>query len=77
MTRKNLTISEEAYNALSRRKRQTESFSDVILRLAKISKERGTLSAYLKKIGPDRELANNVERASHRLRKVKLRNAQF
>lgn len=32
---KNVTISEEAYNALKRRKLQAESFSDAVLRLAK------------------------------------------
>jgi predicted CopG family antitoxin len=76
MAHKTLTISEEAYNALSHLKNQNESFTDVILRLSK-QREAGRLSDYIKTIAPDRELADNIEKASRRLRKAKLRNVDF
>lgn len=41
MTSKNISITEEAYDALQRHKRQNESFTEIILRL---TKTRGKLS---------------------------------
>ena len=76
MGHKTLTISEEAYNALSSLKNQNESFTDVILRLSK-QREMGRLSDLIKRIAPDLELADNVEKASRRMRKAKLRKAKF
>ncbi len=76
MAHKTLTISEEAYNALSNLKNENESFTDVILRLSK-QKEMGKLSDLIRKIAPDNELASNVENASRRLRKAKLRKVNF
>lgn len=76
MAHKTLTISEEAYNALSKLKNENESFTDVILRLSK-QREMGKLSDLIRKIAPDNELANNVEKASRRLRKAKLRKANL
>ena len=76
MAHKTLTISEEAYNALSNLKSQNESFTEVILRLSK-QREIGRLSDFVKKLAPDRELADNVEKASRRLRKAKLRKVGF
>ena len=71
MARKTLTISEEAYNALSNPKNKNESFTDVILRLSK-QMEIGKLSDLIKKIAPDEELADNIEKASRRMRSRKL-----
>ena len=76
MAHKTLTISEEAYNALSNLKNENESFTDVILRLSK-QKEMGKLSDFIRKIAPDNELADNVESASRRLRKAKLHKVNF
>jgi len=76
MTRKTLAISEEAYEALSRLKKKNESFTKVILRLAD-QKKHGKLSDYLRKLGPDEELANNIERVSKRLRSSRLRPAKL
>jgi len=76
MADKTLTISEEAYDALSHIKSQNESFTDVILRLSK-RREVGRLSEYVKTIAPDPELADNIEKASQRLRKIKLRKMNF
>lgn len=76
MAHKTLTISEEAYNALSKLKNENESFTDVILRLSK-QREMGKLSDLIRKIAPDNELANNVGKASRRLRKAKLRKANL
>jgi predicted CopG family antitoxin len=72
MAHKTLTISEEAYQALNSLKDRNESFTDVILRLSK-QRERGTLSELIKRIAPDKELADKVEEASRRMRKTKLR----
>jgi predicted CopG family antitoxin len=72
MAHRTLTISEEAYNALSNLKNKNESFTDVILRLSK-QEEIGKLSDLIKKIAPDQELADNIEKASTRMRRTKLR----
>ena len=76
MADKTLTISEEAYDALSHLKSQNESFTDVILRLSK-RREVGRLSDYVKTVAPNRELADNIEKTSRRLRKIKLRKVNF
>lgn len=76
MGHKTLTISEEAYDALNSLKNQNESFTDVILRLSK-QREMGRLSDLIKRIAPDLELANNVEKASRRMRKAKLLKTKF
>ncbi len=76
MAHKTLTISEEAYNALSSLKNQNESFTELILRLSK-QRKIGSLSEFIRKIAPDQELAENVEVVSRRLRKTKLRRASF
>jgi predicted CopG family antitoxin len=76
MAHKTLTISEEAYDALSRLKNGNESFTDVILRLSK-QKEIGKLSDYIRTIAPSKELADNIEKASRRLRKARLRKVNL
>jgi len=76
MAHKTLTISEEAYDALNSLKNQNESFTELILRLSR-QKRIGSLSEFIKKIAPDQGLAENVELASRRLRKTKLRRASF
>jgi len=73
---KTLTISEDAYRALYKLKRDRESFTDVVLRLAK-QKEIGSLSDYLETAGPDDELARNIEETSKRLRSLRRRRVKL
>jgi predicted CopG family antitoxin len=61
MDHKTLTVSEEAYNALSLVKGKDESFTKVILRLAK-RRSRGDLLDYVRSMPPNEELASAIER---------------
>lgn len=76
MAHKTLTISEEAYQSLSRLKKNSESFTRVILRLTK-QNEVGTLSEYIKTVEPDEELARSIEQASRRLRSLRLQRVKL
>ncbi len=71
MAHKTLTISEEAYNALSRLKTKNESFTKVILRLAG-KKSKGSLLEYLRSMGPDHELADQLEKVVGERSRVRL-----
>ncbi len=76
MSHKTIRISEEAYNALVRMKRENESFTDTILRLA----SKGNAQAFLdfvKKLPPSEDLAHNIEIARTRARKARLRKVKF
>jgi predicted CopG family antitoxin len=77
MAHKNITISEEAYNALATRKKENESFTDVILR---VMSDKGKASSLLKLVEswtPDEDLASNIESAMKRTRRVKLRRVKM
>ena len=56
MGHKTLTISEEAYEALARLKRERESFTDAIIRLTKKA-DKGSLLDYVRSLEPDNEFA--------------------
>ena len=60
MGHRTLTVSDEAYNALSKMKKERESFTETILRLTKRT-EKGTLIEYIKTLEPDEELASTLE----------------
>lgn len=60
MAHKTLTISEEAYQALSRLKVHGESFTEVILRITARNK-RGSLLEYVRSQHPDEEFAKTLE----------------
>ena len=60
MGHRTLTVSDEAYNALSKMKKERESFTEAILRLTKRT-EKGTLIEYIKTLEPDEELASTLE----------------
>jgi len=75
MAHKTLTVSEEAYNALARLKSKDESFTKVILRLAR-KKEKGNLLEYLRSISPDHELADKLEKVLEERKKIHLRNRE-
>jgi len=60
MGHRTLTISDEAYNALSKMKKERESFTETILRITDKT-EKGTLLDYIKTLNPDEDLATNLE----------------
>jgi predicted CopG family antitoxin len=70
MTRKSVTLSLEAYEALRSIKRPGESFSDLVVR---ITSPKGKLSEHLDEIGPDEELASLVERTHEELNAIRPR----
>ncbi len=76
MAHKTLTISEEAYNALSRLKTRDESFTKVILRLAR-KKSGGNLLEYVRSIPMEERkmLADSIEKALERRSTIRLRSA--
>ncbi|HZY95435.1 MAG TPA: antitoxin VapB family protein [Candidatus Bathyarchaeia archaeon] len=75
MAHKTLTISEEAYNALSRLKTRDESFTKVILRLAR-KKASGNILEYVRSIPMQerKELADSIEKALERRSSIRLRS---
>lgn len=60
MGHRTLTVSDEAYNALSKMKKERESFTDTILRITKKTEE-GTLLDYIKALEPDEDLPTTLE----------------
>ncbi len=72
MAHKTLTISEEAYNALAQLKGRDESFTKVILRLAR-RRSSGDLLDYVRSMPPDEELASAVERVLEKRKFIRLR----
>ena len=56
-----MTISEEAYEALARMKKERESFTEAILRLTE-KNEKGTLLDYVLSLDPDEEFAEELEK---------------
>ena len=60
MGHRTLTISDEAYNALQKMKKERESFTETILRITNKT-EKGTLLDYIKTLNPDEDLATNLE----------------
>jgi len=63
-----ISLSNEAYKILKAQKMEGESFSDLILR--KFGKGNpSAILAYLKKEGPNPDLADAVEKASREFRK--------
>ncbi len=73
MAHKTITISEEAYRALKRMRHPNESFTRVILRLTRSGKSARDLLDFLKKMGPQNELADAIEAAYRERRLVALR----
>ena len=72
MAHKTITISEEAYDALAKMKREKESFTELIMRIAK-KKEKGTLLDYLRSIEPDEEFAATLEAVVNERRGISLK----
>jgi len=60
MGHRTITVSDEAYNALAKAKKERESFTETILRITKRT-ERGTLLDYVKTLEPDEDFASALE----------------
>jgi len=73
MAHKTITISDDAYEALAKSKRENESFTKVILRLTSESGSASSLLEHLRGSPTDEELAGNIERAMRRTRSAQLR----
>lgn len=76
MGHKTITISDEAYEALSRLKKDRESFTDVILRLTR-SKASGTILEYIRSLKPDEDFARIMEEVVAERRKISLRTPEL
>lgn len=72
MRHRNITISDEAYRELSRMKRERESFTEVVIRLASGRGSAKALLEYLEGATSSEELADNIESAMERTRKASL-----
>jgi predicted CopG family antitoxin len=72
MAHKTITISEGAYEALARSKKENESFTKVILRLTSKSGRASSLLEHLRGSAADAELAGSIERAMRRTRRAQL-----
>src|SRR2546425_9095135 len=70
---KTITISEEAYQALAKMKKEMESFTDVILLVASSRGSAFGLLRSLGEIGRPEDLARNIEASMKRTRKAELR----
>jgi predicted CopG family antitoxin len=75
MGHKTLTISEEAYEALSSLKKERESFTEAILRITKKA-ERGNLLDYIKTLSPDEEFACILDQVVDERKNVSLRSSE-
>lgn len=73
MPHRTITISEEAYKALTKAKSGKESFTDVILRISSGKGDAASLLNYLKRMPPSEELAESIEVEMKRTRKSKMR----
>ncbi len=76
MAHKTITISEEAYDALARMKKESESFTEVILRLASRGNTQSFLD-FIKKLPPSEDLAQHIEETMIRTRKARLRKVRL
>ena len=72
MGHRNITISDEAYHELSKMKRERESFTDVVMRLASGRGSAKALLTYVKGASSNEDLAKRIEMAMERTRKASL-----
>ncbi|MFQ5838772.1 MAG: antitoxin VapB family protein [Thermoplasmata archaeon] len=76
MAHKTLTISEEAYKALTRIKREGESFTQLVLRLVPRHTARDLLE-YIEGQEPDHDLADSIEQVYRSRGLAHLRGVEF
>ncbi len=72
MGHRTITISDAAYRELAKLKRERESFTQVVLRLASGQGNAKALLEYLKGLSSTEDLAESIERATKRTRKASL-----
>jgi predicted CopG family antitoxin len=77
MGHKTITISDSAYDALARSKKDNESFTKVILRLTSERTRAGSLLKHLEDSPADEDLARSVEAAMERTRNARLRPVEL
>ncbi len=71
--RRTLTVSEEAYDALARLKLKSESFTKLILRLAR-KRERINCLDYMRSISPDHDLADRLEKVLEERKRIPMKS---
>lgn len=74
MTRKTLTLSEQAYNALDHAKGKNKTAAKVIRRRTR-KKAKGNLLEYVRSIAPDKQLADSIEKVLKKRNSSHLRGA--
>lgn len=74
MAHKTITISEDAYNSLSKLKKNNESFTDVILRITAFDNRKNNLLSYIKKKKINNDLANSINDSYNERDSIELRN---
>ncbi len=74
MAHKTLTISEKAYNRLSKEKNERESFTDVIIRIT--TKKKSLLEVF-ERFGPSKDLADSVEKVYKNRNKIRVRDVKL
>ncbi len=75
MPTRTISISEEAYERLTRLKSNSKmSFSDVII---KFTPPKRTITDVLREFGPNLELADAIERVSKEMRQSRMREVRF
>ena len=72
MGHRTITISDEAYRELAKLKKERESFTDVVLRLASGQGNAKPVLDYLKGLSSTEDLADSIEKAMKRTRKASL-----
>ena len=77
MGHKTITISDEAYDALSKSRLGDESFTKVILRLASGKGNAKSLLEHVKASPADEGLASSIEAAMERTRRARLGRADI
>ncbi|MBI2184054.1 MAG: antitoxin VapB family protein [Thaumarchaeota archaeon] len=73
LAHRTITISEEAHRSLAKLKKDKESFTEVILRLASARGSATHLLKYLEQMQPSEDLAESIDAATRRTRRAKLR----
>ena len=73
MAHKTITISEEAYKLLKSRKKESESFTDVIIRIIGQKQDPAKLLQWIQTLKDSSELAQAVEESYRGREKVSLR----
>lgn len=77
MGHKTITISDDAYEALTKAKNDNESFTKVILRLTSKRTKAGALLNHLQGSPPDEDLAASIEERTTRTRQSRLTRADL